>query len=171
MWSSTSTAPGTGRWWSTTTPTSRGLRGICARTTIWPPSPGRRSPWLPTLTEVLDECRGLLVNIEIKNSPKDLDFDPDKSVAEGVVELLDGRGGHRPCAGVVVPPPEDRPGAHARAGYWSTGVPRRSAPPPLDAIAAAVAGGHRAVHPFLFGVLADTATTTVIEAARTAGSR
>src|SRR4051794_5776874 len=30
-------------------------------------------PWIPTLAEVLDECRGLLVNIEIKNSPKDLD--------------------------------------------------------------------------------------------------
>src|SRR5262245_86787 len=28
-------------------------------------------PWLPTLAEVLDECRGLLVNVEIKNSPRD----------------------------------------------------------------------------------------------------
>ena len=28
------------------------------------------------LAEVLDECRGLLVNIEIKNWPDDPDFDP-----------------------------------------------------------------------------------------------
>ena len=49
--------------------------------------------WIPTLAEVLDVCRGLLVNIEIKNSPKDADFDPDETVAAGVVELLAARGG------------------------------------------------------------------------------
>src|SRR3954470_17909692 len=37
-----------------------------------------RFPWLPTLTAVLDECTGMLVNIEIKNSPPDADFDADE---------------------------------------------------------------------------------------------
>ena len=123
--------------------------------------------WLPTLTEVLDECRGLLVNIEIKNSPKDLDFDPDESVAEGVVELLAARGGtDRVLVSSFHLPSIDR--VHALAPDLVTGYLAVMHPPPLDAIAAAVAGGHRAVHPF-FGVLADTAAATVIEAARTAG--
>src|SRR4051812_31066766 len=42
-------------------------------------------PWVPTLSEVLDECRGLLVNVEIKNQPSDADFDPAETVAAAVV--------------------------------------------------------------------------------------
>jgi glycerophosphoryl diester phosphodiesterase len=38
------------------------------------------------LTEALDACAGLSVNIEIKNWPGDIDFDPDDAVARFVVE-------------------------------------------------------------------------------------
>ena len=43
---------------------------------------------IPTLAEALDECAGLLVNIEIKNLPGDADWDPSDRTAELVVELL-----------------------------------------------------------------------------------
>jgi len=50
-------------------------------------------PSMPTLAEALDECAGLLVNIEIKNLPWEPDFDADERVAERVVALLAERGG------------------------------------------------------------------------------
>ncbi len=122
--------------------------------------------WLPTLAEVLDECRGLLVNIEIKNSPGDADFDAGLGVSDLVVDLLHGREGdevlvssfHLPSIGRV----------HARDPAIPTGYLAVLDPPPLDAIAVAVSGGHRAIHPF-FGILADRAAGTVVEAAHTLG--
>ena len=40
---------------------------------------------LPDLAAALDTCRDLVVNIEIKNSPRDPDFDPDLRVVPAVV--------------------------------------------------------------------------------------
>ena len=123
--------------------------------------------WLPTLAEVLDECRGLLVNIEIKNSPRDLDFDADETVAAGVVDLLGTRGGtDRVLVSSFHLPTIDR--VHALAPDVATGYLFVMDPTPLDAVGAAVVGGHRAVHPF-FGVLADRAADTVLEEAHTVG--
>jgi glycerophosphoryl diester phosphodiesterase len=123
--------------------------------------------WLPTLAEVLDECRGLLVNIEIKNSPRDLDFDADETVAAGVVDLLGVRGGtDRVLVSSFHLPTIDR--VHALAPDVATGFLVVMDPAPIDAIGAAVVGGHRAVHPF-FGVLADRAADTVLEEAHTVG--
>ena len=50
-------------------------------------------PDLPELWEALDVCAGGLVNIEIKNSPRDPDWDPSDRVAELVVRLLAERTG------------------------------------------------------------------------------
>jgi glycerophosphoryl diester phosphodiesterase len=47
---------------------------------------------LPTLTEVLDICRGMLVNIEIKNYSIDPGFDADERVTDLVLDLLRARG-------------------------------------------------------------------------------
>ncbi|NBV03204.1 MAG: glycerophosphodiester phosphodiesterase, partial [Acidimicrobiia bacterium] len=44
--------------------------------------------WLPELHSALDACAPAMVNIEIKNSEGDPDFDPDRSIAERVVEAL-----------------------------------------------------------------------------------
>ena len=121
--------------------------------------------WIPTLAEVLDECRGLLVNIEIKNSPKDLDFDPAETVAAGVVDLLAARGGSdRVLVSSFHLPSIDR--VHALAPAIPTGYLTVLRPPPAEAVDAAVRGGHGAVHPF-FGVLADDAASTVTERAHT----
>ena len=48
--------------------------------------------YVPTLVEALDACRGMEVNIEIKNDEREPDFDPDDVVAAKVVELLASRG-------------------------------------------------------------------------------
>lgn len=45
-------------------------------------------PDVPLLAEALDACAGLEVNIEIKNWPDDVDFDPTESVAAAVVALV-----------------------------------------------------------------------------------
>ena len=123
-------------------------------------------PWVPTLTEVLDECVGLLVNIEIKNSPPDADFDPDEGVAHAVVELLRARGGDDVIVSSFNFPSIER--VHALDASVPTGYLTGFQVTPIDAIAAAVGGGHRAVHPF-FGMLADEGAATVVEAAHAHG--
>lgn len=40
---------------------------------------------VPSLAEALDACRNMIVNIEIKNSRHDVDFDPAAAVVDGVV--------------------------------------------------------------------------------------
>lgn len=124
-------------------------------------------PWLPTLAAVLDECAELLVNIEIKNSPPDADFDPGEGAAAAVVALLGDRGGRDD---VIVSsfhlPSIER--VHALDATIPTGYLAVLRPPPLEALAVAVAGGHVAIHPF-FGVLADQGAATVVEAAHGAG--
>jgi glycerophosphoryl diester phosphodiesterase len=47
---------------------------------------------LPTLAEVLDICRGMLVNIEIKNYSIDPGFDADERVTDLVLDLIEARG-------------------------------------------------------------------------------
>jgi glycerophosphoryl diester phosphodiesterase len=123
--------------------------------------------WIPSLAEVLDECRGLLVNIEIKNSPKDADFDPGESVAGLVVDLLASRGGEdRVLVSSFHLPTIDR--VRALDPDIPTGYLVVMTPSPVDALDAAVRAGHRAIHPF-FGVLADRGATTVVEAAHPLG--
>ena len=50
---------------------------------------------IPALTDALDACHGVVVDVEIKNTPGEPDFDPDERVAGAVVELL----GERPEPG------------------------------------------------------------------------
>ena len=124
-------------------------------------------PWLPALDAVLDACGGMLVNVEIKNSPKDADFDPDEAAAGAVVDLLRARQGRdRVLVSSFHLPSIDR--VHRLAPEIPTGYLAVIDPPPLDALAAALAGGHRAINPF-FGVLADRAAVTVVEQAHTVG--
>jgi glycerophosphoryl diester phosphodiesterase len=120
-------------------------------------------PWVPTLAQVLDECRGLLVNVEIKNSPRDADFDPDETVAAAVVDLLAARGTDRVLVSSFHLPSIER--VHELAPSVPTGYLTVVQPGPLEAIAAAVVGGHHAVHPF-FGVLADGGASSVVAEAR-----
>jgi glycerophosphoryl diester phosphodiesterase len=47
--------------------------------------------WVPTLEQAVDACVGMLVNIEVKSSPLDPDFDEERSVAARVAEQVDER--------------------------------------------------------------------------------
>lgn len=49
------------------------------------------APHIPSLDQALDACEGLIVNVEIKNSPRDVDFDAERSIADQVVTTLLGR--------------------------------------------------------------------------------
>ena len=49
---------------------------------------------IPTLSEALDACTGMSINIEIKNWPGDPDHDPAMTVAKGVVAEVQGRRCH-----------------------------------------------------------------------------
>lgn len=51
-------------------------------------------PWVPTLEEAMDACAGMVVNIEVKSSPLDPDFDEGRWVAATVAEQV-GEGGWR----------------------------------------------------------------------------
>jgi glycerophosphoryl diester phosphodiesterase len=44
--------------------------------------------WIPDLEAVLDACAGLVVNLELKNFPRDPGFDPSQRVTHAVLELL-----------------------------------------------------------------------------------
>ena len=48
---------------------------------------------VPTLTQALDACAGMEVNVEIKNDDAEPDFDVTRSLADAVVEVLRARTG------------------------------------------------------------------------------
>ena len=45
----------------------------------------------PSLADALDACEGLVVNVEIKNFPRDPQWDPAQRVTDLVLDLLDER--------------------------------------------------------------------------------
>jgi len=102
-------------------------------------------PDVPKLAEVLDVCRGKLVNVEIKNLPGDPDWDPDERAADLLVGLLGTRTG---VDDVLVSsfhlPTVDRVRATApevSTAFLSFGLD------PLEALAFAADHGHAALHP------------------------
>jgi len=100
---------------------------------------------VPTLAEALDACAGMGVNVEIKNSPEDPDFDRDDAVADGVIGLLHERGGRDE---VLIS--SFNPHTVARCRALDPEVPTALLvfEPPADAVERVVAGGHRALHPY-----------------------
>ena len=49
---------------------------------------------VPLLDAAMDACEGMVVNIEIKNVPVDIDWDPDDLMATKVVSLVNELGAH-----------------------------------------------------------------------------
>lgn len=116
---------------------------------------------VPSLAEALDACAGMGVNIEIKNWIDDPDYDAADSVADGVVQLLADRGG---TDEVLISSFTDHTVERVRttAPHLGTAWLIHSSSP--DAVEYAVAGGHRAIHPW------DQGTTAPgVSAARSAG--
>ena len=103
-----------------------------------------RPEWLPLLDEALDACGPLGVNIEIKNSPGEPDFDPDGRVLKAVAGIVATRTSstylissfHGPTVAA----------AHARGLAAALLVhPFRDQADGLDE---AIAGGYSAWHPY-----------------------
>jgi glycerophosphoryl diester phosphodiesterase len=123
-------------------------------------------PDVPVLAEVLDVCGGKLVNIEIKNSPRDLDWDPTARAADLVVECLAARGG----ADVVLVSSFDL-GTVDRVRMLADQVPTALltfAGDALDALLTAETNGHSALHPFV-GQLAGGSAGALVQRAHERG--
>lgn len=101
---------------------------------------------VPGLTEALDACAGAWVNLEVKNSRRDPDFDRDRRLARQVVEVLADRA--EPMSNWLISSFDLSSIAAVRAcadpalatAYLVEGVDDA-------ALAATVEGGHRALHP------------------------
>jgi len=44
--------------------------------------------WMPTLQQAVDACDGMIVNVEVKSSPFDPDFDEDRWIAGAVGDMV-----------------------------------------------------------------------------------
>lgn len=104
---------------------------------------------IPFLHDALDACDGMWVNIEIKNDPREPDFDDTDRVARLVAEHLDERGSHhrwlissfrRETVDVMralLP--------SVRTAWLTVGVPDEQ----LDVVARSLAhAGHYGIHPW-----------------------
>ncbi len=106
----------------------------------------RRAPEIPHLVDVLDEMSGLLVNVELKNSPADADFDPGARSADALAGVLGARSGDRVLVSSFHLDTLDR--FHELLPDIPTGlllIPDRYE----EDLALTVAHGHGAVHPHL----------------------
>lgn len=121
-------------------------------------------PTIPTLPEVFEVCTGMLVNVEVKNSPQDADFDPQDRAAAAVVELVRARDLHD---SVLVSsfhlPTIDR--VHELDPTVPTGYLVVLDPPPLAALEIAHEHGHRALHPHYAALGEAVAADAVARAA------
>jgi glycerophosphoryl diester phosphodiesterase len=102
-------------------------------------------PDVPVLAEALDSCRGRLVNVEIKNSRLDPDWDPARTLADAVVALV-GQRGH---ADEVLVSSFDLDSID-RVRALDPGVPTALLTylgDPIAALATAAERGHAALHP------------------------
>lgn len=120
---------------------------------IWHTPAAERPSQVPLLHEALDECRGMGVNIEIKNSPGDLggdDVPHDTAVADAVVELVAARHADGADREILVSSFDEPTLARVRGAHEAIAtallVLDLSADP--DAPARCAAEGDTAIHPW-----------------------
>jgi glycerophosphoryl diester phosphodiesterase len=126
----------------------------------------RRAPWVPTLAEALDACAAMWVDVEVKNSPADPDWDPaDALVARVVAEIAEaGRAGEVLLTSF-------NPATILRARSLAPGLATGrlvEAGPLAPAIAGAAGAGHAALLPHA-AALQGPAAAAAAEAAHRAG--
>lgn len=102
--------------------------------------------WLPTLEAALEECRGLAVDIEVKNLPTEAGYDPDEGTAVAVARLVTALG---PGPGVVISAfaMATVDAARAAGPGVATGWLTLAAFDQMEALHLAVAHQHTALHP------------------------
>ena len=116
---------------------------------------------VPSLAEALEACAPLGVNVEIKNSPNDVDFDPTARLVDLVARDVTDR-----AQAILVssfhPPTLDR--MREAAPSIATAQLTFQLDDPQRTIDAAVAAGHAALNPF-----DATVTSELVELAHAAG--
>jgi glycerophosphoryl diester phosphodiesterase len=102
--------------------------------------------FVPLLTEVLDACAGITVNIEIKNLPGEPGYDPDERAATAVAHLVVDRGA---SSSVVVSSfwPATLDAVHRAAPDVPTGLLVGHWMDPAECVPAAVRRSCAALHP------------------------
>jgi glycerophosphoryl diester phosphodiesterase len=125
------------------------------------PLPDPVPDWVPTLAEALDACRGLLVNVEVKNLPTEPDWDPTETVARSAAALARRRG-DRVIVSAFTLASIDAVREHEPEipTGWLT-LPDYDQ---LAAVATAASRGHAALHPHHTAV-----TPELVDAAHAAG--
>ena len=97
----------------------------------------------PLLVDVLDAARGFTVNVEVKNFPRDEQWDPDQQVVHDLLDLLD----ERACDDVLVSC-FDFGAIDLVRGRYPTAMLYLSRKPVDVLLDAVVEHGHRIVHPY-----------------------
>ena len=119
-------------------------------------------PSVPRLEDALDACAGLLVNVEVKNMPRDPAFDPTHQAAGLLVDLVASRGGrdrvlvssfNLESVDRVRDLAPDLPTALLTVGL-----------DPFAALAVVTAHGHRALHPDARSLAGGLAADAVADA-------
>jgi glycerophosphoryl diester phosphodiesterase len=126
-----------------------------------------RPPAVPLLDEALDACEGMGVNVEIKNAPGEPGHDPSGRVADAFVAALHARTASAAATPPILVSSFDAPTlARVREldARIATALLTFQLDDPAAVIAACVAAGHRALHPF-----DATVDAAVVRAAHEAG--
>jgi glycerophosphoryl diester phosphodiesterase len=118
---------------------------------------------VPLLADALAACEGMVVNVEIKNAPQDPGWDPGEAVAALTAASIE-EAGWTPRVIVSSFQPSTLRAVQAADGRLALGGLWGWTVEPVRALAAAVAAGFAAVHPFV-----ATVTPTLVATARHAG--
>jgi glycerophosphoryl diester phosphodiesterase len=123
------------------------------------------APLVPDLDAALRACAGMWVDVEIKNSPADPDWDPDRTIVPTVAAVINEAG----ASGRVLVSSFD-PGTVAEAARCGlkTGWLAGRAVDPIEAVETIASAGHVAFLPNAGGLAGDSAAC-VAEAAHAAG--
>lgn len=102
--------------------------------------------WLPTLEAALEECRGLVVDVEVKNLPTDPGYDPDEAIAVATARLV-ARMGLSATTWISAFAMATIDAARATAPELRTGWLTLAGYDQVDALTLAAGRGHGALHP------------------------
>ena len=121
-------------------------------------------PAIPLLDEALAACAGMWVNVEVKNSPLDTDWDPDDTALPRILESIGAADVEISSFNPVTIGRVRQAAPHVPTGW----LVDDDLMDPIDAVAAAAAAGHRAIHPDA-GALAGESARRVVTTAHDAG--
>lgn len=119
------------------------------------------APWVPDLADAIDACTGMWVDVEIKNDPREADWDPDDAVATAVA---DAHGD----ADIVVTSFNPGTVVTARRAGLRTGLLLGRGFDPAEMAGPAAEQGHEFLLPH-WSTLGGEHGVRIVEAARVAG--